>query len=269
MRRAASRHARAAALLAVGLVLGALAAGAASGELYSTDDGTEVSGNGLTAVGLPHIGESATTGVAELAGAIRDYHDSGRYQADLEAAVAPARASLANQLRKLRRSPGPGRYSECRKPKRRKGCHEVKPAIVLDIDETSLSNYAGLVATGFSAAGLVPGAAIGNDPAIQPTLDLYGYARSKGVEVFFVTGRPDALRGTADQNLRSVGFDEGYTLITKPSGIETIPYKSGERAKIEQQGFTILINVGDQDSDLAGGHARRAFKLPNPMYFIP
>jgi HAD superfamily, subfamily IIIB (Acid phosphatase) len=32
---------------------------------------------------------------------------------------------------------------------------------------------------------------------------------------------------------------------------------------------TILVNVGDRDSDLAGGHARRAFKLPNPMYYIP
>ena len=45
---------------------------------------------------------------------------------------------------------------------------------------------------------------------------------------------------------------------------------SGERARIEEElGFTILVNVGDQDSDLAGGHARKAFKLPNPMYFIP
>jgi hypothetical protein len=269
MRRAVARHGRAAALLAVGLVLGALAAGAASGDLYNTDDGTEVSGNGLTAIGLPHIGESATTGVAEFAGAVRAYHDSGRYDSDLDAAVAPARASLAMQLRRLARSPGPGRYSECRKPKRRKGCREVKPAMVLDIDETSLSNYSGLAATGFSAAGLVPGAAIGNDPVIQPTLDLYRYARSKGVDVFFVTGRPDAVRSPTDSNLQGVGFDQGYTLITKPSGIETIPYKSGERAKIEQQGFTILVNVGDQDSDLAGGHARRAFKLPNPMYFIP
>jgi hypothetical protein len=269
MRRAAARYGRPAALLAVGIVLGALAAGAASGELYSTDDGTEVSGVKLTAVGLPHIGESATTGIAEFGGAIREYHDSGRYEADLEAAVAPARASLARQLRRLRHAPGPGRYSECRKPKRRRGCHEVKPAIVLDIDETSLSNYSGLAATGFSAAGLVPGAALGNDPVIQPTLDLYRYARSKGVEAFFVTGRPDVTRTPTDSNLQSVGFEQGYTLITKPSGIETIPYKSGARARIEQQGFEILINVGDQDSDLAGGHARRAFKLPNPMYFIP
>lgn len=34
-------------------------------------------------------------------------------------------------------------------------------------------------------------------------------------------------------------------------------------------GFRIIVNVGDQESDLAGGHAERAFKLPNPFYIIP
>jgi hypothetical protein len=261
--------AKGALLLVTGFVLGALAAGVASGGLYELADGTEVSGIGLTASGLPDIGQSQSSGVAEFAGAIRAYHDSGRYDAELAAAVAPARASLARQLRRLRRSPGPGRYSECRKPKRERGCHEVKPAIVLDIDETSLSNYAGLEATNFSVAGLVPGAAAGSDPAIAPTLDLYRFARSRGVEAFFVTGRPDVVRAPTESNLESVGYDEGFNLITKPPGIETIPYKSGERERIEQRGFTILVNVGDQDSDLAGGHARRAFKLPNPMYFVP
>jgi hypothetical protein len=269
MRRAASRYLRGLTLVTVGLAIGVIAASVAGGALYETSGGTEVAGIKLTGAGLPDIGESATTGVAEMPSAIRQYHDSGQYEADLEQAVGHARSSLGHQLRRLRRSPGPGQYSECRKPKQRKGCHGVKPAIVLDIDETSLSNYAGLSATGFSAAGLVRGAATGGDPAIQPTLDLYRYARSKGLEAFFITGRPDALRGVADQNLQSVGYDQGYTLIMKPSGIDTIPYKSGARANIEQQGFEILINVGDQDSDLAGGHARRAFKLPNPMYFIP
>jgi hypothetical protein len=28
------------------------------------------------------------------------------------------------------------------------------------------------------------------------------------------------------------------------------------------------VNVGDQESDLQGGHVVRAFKLPNPFYFI-
>ena len=107
---------------------------------------------------------------------------------------------------------------------------------------------------------------------IAPTLALYGYARSKGVEAFFITGRPEAMRGGgAVEPRQEVGFDQGFNLITKPPGAgTTIEYKSGERAGIEADlGYTILVNVGDQDSDLAGGHARQAFKLPNPMYFIP
>jgi HAD superfamily, subfamily IIIB (Acid phosphatase) len=31
----------------------------------------------------------------------------------------------------------------------------------------------------------------------------------------------------------------------------------------------VVVNIGDQDSDLDGGAAKRAFKLPNPMYYIP
>lgn len=42
--------------------------------------------------------------------------------------------------------------------------------------------------------------------------------------------------------------------------------RAGGRAAIEAQGYTIVANVGDQESDLAGGRAERAFKLPNPFY---
>ena len=41
-----------------------------------------------------------------------------------------------------------------------------------------------------------------------------------------------------------------------------------ERAKIEADGYTIIANVGDQWSDLNGGHAEQNYKVPNPYYFI-
>ena len=59
--------------------------------------------------------------------------------------------------------------------------------------------------------------------------------------------------------------------LFRPAGYESpsiVPFKSGERAKIEQQGFDIVLNMGDQESDLDGGHADHDFKLPNPFYFI-
>ena len=264
-----NRPLRGAALVLIGFACGAIAVGGAFGARYVTGGDTEVTSIKLTGGGLPDLGATSTYGVAELPATIRAYHDSGVYEQDLAKVDQHAQRSLANQLRRLKQSSGPGKYSQCN-PEGRK-CHEVKPAIVLDIDETSLSNYDGLNTANFAAAGLVPGAVSGNDPVIQPTLDLYEYARGKGVEAFFITGRPDALHDVADANLKAVGFDQGFNLTTKPPDAPlTIEYKSGERARIEEElGFTILVNVGDQDSDLAGGHARRPFKLPNPMYFIP
>ena len=45
-------------------------------------------------------------------------------------------------------------------------------------------------------------------------------------------------------------------------------WKARTRRAIERRGYRIVVNVGDQRSDLDGGHALRRFKLPNPMYVI-
>jgi hypothetical protein len=44
----------------------------------------------------------------------------------------------------------------------------------------------------------------------------------------------------------------------------SVPTKINERS-----GYTIIVNVGDQQSDFAGGYAERAYKVPDPFYFIP
>jgi acid phosphatase len=41
------------------------------------------------------------------------------------------------------------------------------------------------------------------------------------------------------------------------------------RNEIEQGHYTIIANIGDQPSDLSGGHAERTFLLPDPFYRIP
>ena len=35
------------------------------------------------------------------------------------------------------------------------------------------------------------------------------------------------------------------------------------------ESYTIIANAGDQESDLAGGFAERAYKLPNQFHYIP
>ena len=39
--------------------------------------------------------------------------------------------------------------------------------------------------------------------------------------------------------------------------------------QIEQQGYTIIANIGDQPSDLDGGFSEQTYLLPNPFYRIP
>ena len=45
-------------------------------------------------------------------------------------------------------------------------------------------------------------------------------------------------------------------------------YKTKERINVEAEGYTIIAGVGDQMSDIDGGHSGCTFKVPNPFYFI-
>jgi acid phosphatase len=162
-----------------------------------------------------------------------------------------------------------------------------KPALVLDIDETALSNWRQMLANDFGyiiegACDLQPHFACGVNAweksaraeAIKPTLDLFNAAKAKGVAIFFISGRADGdqERAATEKNLRGAGYEGWAGLMMKPrgmSGTSAADYKSAERAKIEKLGYRIIANVGDQLSDLRGGHSERRFRVPNPFYFIP
>ncbi|HML14127.1 MAG TPA: HAD family acid phosphatase [Xanthobacteraceae bacterium] len=162
----------------------------------------------------------------------------------------------------------------------------VRPALVLDIDETSLSNWPEIAQNdfGFIADGpcdLAGTWACGDRAwelstraeAIGPTLDLFNLAKRRNVAIFFISGRGDdpEKRAATEANLRNVGYVGWSGLILRPlvSSGPVAPYKSTARAAIEADGYTIIANVGDQQSDLDGGYAERTFRVPNPFYFIP
>jgi putative acid phosphatase of HAD superfamily subfamily IIIB len=226
-----------------------------------------------TGVGLPEIGEEGTVGASDLASALRSYHDGGQYESDLSTVDAQARSFMLRQAKALRQK-RKRRCSGKQKSRTAAKCRSLKLALVLDIDETSLSNYNCLSAADFKQAtvALAQCLAAASSPAVAPTKALYDRAQAKHVAVFFITGRPKSIPGVEQQtetNLKSAGYDKWQGLVLNPTlGGPTIPYKSGARADIEKQGYRIVLNVGDQESDLAGGHADRAFKLPNPFYFI-
>jgi len=190
---------------------------------------------------------------------LRDYH-AGDYFSDIGLVLDEARKHIEQRVNQVK-----------------------MPAVVLDIDETSLSNWANISANdfGFIKGGPCteqPNLACGFDewilkasaPALPPTLLFYN-AIAKNVAVFFITGRRNSQRGATIWNLDVAGFHGWARLMTRPdddTNRSIVPFKSGERAKIEAEGYRIIANIGDQKSDLAGDFAECGFKLPNPFYFI-
>jgi acid phosphatase len=189
------------------------------------------------------------------------YQESGQYAADLAATVAEAKQYLQQRASGI-----------------------DKPAIALDIDETSLSNWQFLKLNDFGfiiqgscelrrgPCGFLAWAEMAKGTAIAPTLELYRMARERGVAVFFITGRPESLRAATERNLREAGYTDWETLYLKPQDLKVsgaAQYKAPIRCELSAKGYTIVVNLGDQASDLDGGCADRAFKMPNPYYRIP
>jgi hypothetical protein len=211
----------------------------------------------------PRPAVSAPSGVANLYDAQRqvdEYIRSGRYGEDFAKVVAGASAWLEERAKTA-----------------------VKPAIVLDIDETSLSNWPAYRINGWGRVvnggcdvqqgpcGLRAWQALGQSKALAPTLALARRARELGVAVFFISGRPPNLLEATERNLREQGY-EWTGVILLPEGAHfasAVDFKAPERRKIAQQGYTIVLALGDQESDLLGGYAERTFKLPNPVYYLP
>lgn len=255
-------------LIATLLAAGLLAAGYAVAGGPADGGKTRIATIRPTGVGLPRIGLDGTVGAGDLGPSLYQYEDSGHYESDLEKVGGRARDYLDRRVPRIRR--------QARQRCRKRGiepCRMPKLALVLDIDETSLSNYDELAAASFrnATAALATSAIAADAPAIEPTLELFDDARRMGVAAFFITGRPDVaiFRERTEANLTAAGYSGWKELVLKPTDVHgTVPYKSGVRADIEADGYRIVLNVGDQDSDLKGGHADKAYKLPNPFYFI-
>jgi predicted secreted acid phosphatase len=195
---------------------------------------------------------AATEPTGKSAAEIQSYYSSGSWKKAVTKQADKAKAYLA---------------------KRTHGRHKAKkPALVLDIDETSLNNYPCLNANGgipYDGAANVGCVLKYDAPAVKPILSLFKRAKALGVKVFFITARPEGIRDGTLENLRAAGYKGKYELLLQPNDYapdSKVPYKSGARKQIQKRGFHIIANVGDQKSDLKGGYSERTFKLPNPIY---
>lgn len=151
---------------------------------------------------------------------------------------------------------------------------DEKLAVVLDIDETTLSNYEEMAGAGFAYNSDVFNAWVNlaKAPAVPGTLRLYEEAQRLGTSIFFLTGRPESQRAVTEQNLHAAGFSHWQQLILRSPAqakASALAYKSAARAAIAAQGYKLALNVGDQWSDLKGdAEAEYSVKYPDPFYLI-
>ena len=190
---------------------------------------------------------------------LKEYHDCtcrcGCYAHDLDAQADHAIAFLR-------------RRAGNRKP------HE-KLALILDIDDTSLSTYQEMLDEDFAFNQTVFDRWLdtAQAPAIPGTLRLYKEAQRLGVNIFFITGRDETQRAATERNLHAQGFDNWKLLVMRPAGhgSQTIgAFKAIARGQVAAAGYTLALSVGDQWSDLKGKpEAEFSVKYPDPYYFIP
>lgn len=210
------------------------------------------------ATALPAVSPMENFDIARLR--IADYADcvgiGGCYWADLDAQYKRAEGALDRELATRKRG--------------------EKLAVVLDIDETSMSSYCEMQREDYGFIKpmnyewvVSPQAAV----AIPGAIRLFNRAKSAGVEVFFITGRPEMQRESTARNLEAAGFHGWkrlYLRDDKEVSLSTIAYKSSHRKQIVTEGYRLILSVGDQWSDLNGEpKAEISVKLPNPFYFLP
>ncbi|MGY2704612.1 HAD family acid phosphatase [Nocardioides sp. HB32] len=170
-------------------------------------------------------------------------------------------------------------------------------AVVFDADDTTLWTYDmedGAMHFNFDPKiqnddWVVPG----KFPATPGMVDFVQEVQDRGYDVYGITGRGASQEQATLDNLTKVGYDafDADNFFTKfdatspkpdyldchtsvdpnddPAKCTTVEYKSGTRKYIESTGETIVLNIGDQYSDLQGGHALKNVKLPNPTYYLP
>ncbi len=179
-----------------------------------------------------------------------EYRLSGKYLKDITKITREAERYLVNQVR--------ANLAD----------DETKSlAIVLDVEETALSNYSSI----YKIEDKRQYHAAHFKRAIAPVRDLYRVAVQHNVRVFFISSAKEKQRDLVNANLKHAGYYFWTDLYLEPNDYDkksTIPYKIAARKQIKKAGYDILFTMGDQYSDIAGPNTGRKYRLPNPFYKI-
>lgn len=145
--------------------------------------------------------------------------------------------------------------------------------VVFDVDETTLSNYFYIksIDFGYEPKLWEDWQDKGEADAITPVKNLYDILIEKGIKVIFITGRSTSNYEATYKNLINVGYTNFDTLICrKPidSYTSMADFKYAMRKQISANGYNIIANIGDQETDFTGGYNGKIVKLPNYIYKI-
>lgn len=145
--------------------------------------------------------------------------------------------------------------------------------ILMDVDETALNSFEFISGTDFDFYPHLWEEWMlgGKIPANEPVLQFYQEMITAGFSFIFLTGRMHNFRRATENNLKAAGYHTFNRLITRreeEDGLEPAVYKTKVRQSLTDEGYRILANIGDQESDIQGGLALFPLQLPNFLYQI-
>jgi predicted secreted acid phosphatase len=224
--------------------------------------------------GIPNIDSVKST--------IRTYYNATNGIADKTS------SPYISELNRLTKRWASGVERSCRTATR----HHRRAAIVLDADDTTLWTYDmedAAMKFNFDPALQDVWVQEQRFPATPKMARVVKAAQRGGCTIVGLTGRNDNQKAATIANLNKLygaGTFKPRWYFTKWTGVgssqqppyirckaekcTTVEYKSQTRRHLERDlKLRVVANFGDQFSDLEGGHAKRAYKLPNPTYYLP
>ncbi len=189
------------------------------------------------------------TNLSDAKEAVKEYYESGKIDEEIKIVVDNA----INKLEKV----------EFTK-------HSM---VIFDIDETTLSgyDYALQIDFGYDWNSWTEWQLQAKAPAIKEVKRLYDYLIDKDVHIVFLTGKRMVTYESTYKNLIDVGYTKFDTLICRrddEEGLKANEYKTYHRKALTDEGYNIIMCVGDQESDLEGEYTGIKVKIPNYLYKI-
>ncbi|MAJ81995.1 MAG: hypothetical protein CMF41_03670 [Legionellales bacterium] len=147
---------------------------------------------------------------------------------------------------------------------------DTTPAVVIDIDETILSNQSYILSDNDlnDLEKFCNWQKLGICQPIQSMVEFYNWLCLKNISIFFITARSTDLEVATLKNLANIGVVSWTDIYFRDASKWPIPklFKAFSRSEIYKNGFEIILNIGDQPTDFEGGFALNHLKVPNPFY---